>query len=78
VVTASDHPSSLNINIGSIAGVSAVPYTVVYGGSKSFNLSFSKSLTAELKALVTTRSRFSALSWAPLIPPALQGLKRMQ
>jgi 17beta-estradiol 17-dehydrogenase / very-long-chain 3-oxoacyl-CoA reductase len=49
--TASDHPQSLIINIGSIAGVTAVPYTVVYGGCKSFNLSFSKSLAAELKAL---------------------------
>ena len=49
--TASDHPPSLVINIGSIAGVSAVPYTVVYGGCKSFNLSFSKSLSAELRAL---------------------------
>jgi len=49
--TASDHPPSLIINIGSIAGVATVPYTVVYGGCKSFNLSFSKSLAAELKAL---------------------------
>lgn len=49
--TSSDHPPSLIINIGSIAGVATVPYTVVYGGCKSFNLSFSKSLAAELKAL---------------------------
>jgi short-subunit dehydrogenase len=53
--TASDHPPSLIINIGSIAGVSPVAYTAIYGGCKSFNLSFSESLAAELKALGNTQ-----------------------
>jgi 17beta-estradiol 17-dehydrogenase / very-long-chain 3-oxoacyl-CoA reductase len=51
LLTSSNHPPSLIINIGSIAGIFSIPYTVIYGACKSFNLSFSESLAAELTAL---------------------------
>jgi 17beta-estradiol 17-dehydrogenase / very-long-chain 3-oxoacyl-CoA reductase len=40
---------ALIFNVGSVAGVTDLPYTLVYSATKAFNLSFSASLTAEMK-----------------------------
>jgi 17beta-estradiol 17-dehydrogenase / very-long-chain 3-oxoacyl-CoA reductase len=48
ILTASNNAPTLIFNLGSLAGVNRLPYTVVYNATKAFNLSFSASLAAEM------------------------------
>jgi 17beta-estradiol 17-dehydrogenase / very-long-chain 3-oxoacyl-CoA reductase len=49
ILTSSENGPALIINVGSVAGVVDLPYTLVYSATKAFNLSFSGSLAAEMK-----------------------------
>ena len=50
ILTSSSNTPTLILNIGSLAAVASLPYTVLYNASKAFNLTFSKSLAAEMTA----------------------------
>ena len=50
VLTCNLNTPSLVVNMGSMAGVSNLPYMVVYSATKAFNLAFSEALGKEMKA----------------------------
>ncbi|OCL02428.1 NAD(P)-binding protein [Glonium stellatum] len=50
VLTRDVNTSLLIINMGSIAGITNMPYVVVYSATKAFNLAFSEALGKEMKA----------------------------